>query len=339
MSIGLDIGSKSIKVVELSGEGKNFSLRSAGAVGYNGPVIDANLTGDKEVADIAAVIKKLFKDAKIDGKDVSISLPETQVFTRVLQFPLLNDNEIASAVKWEAEEYIPIPMKDAIVEHQVVERLENASPPQVLVLLIAALRALVENYVGICNKAGLNVIGVETELMSMIRSLAPENKTTLVVDFGARSTDIAIAKGIQLYFSRSIPTAGDAFTRAVAQSLGVSVQQAEEYKRTYGLSQNQLEGKVGRALVPIFKVVSGEIKKAIHYYQLNIKGDSPTSVIIAGGSAGLPGIAPMLTELLGMEVTIGTPFSKIKVDADAAKNLANYAPLYATAAGLAMRGD
>lgn len=339
MSVGLDIGSKSIKVVELARDGKGFSLRSAGAVGYNGVAVDTNLTDEKTIADLAGTIKKLFKDAKINSRDVSIALPETQVFTRVMQFPLLNDTEIASAVKWEAEEYIPIPIKDAIIEHQIIDRLETANPPQVLVLLVAVLRTLVENYVQICSSAGLNVVGVETELISMTRSLAPEQEAALIVDFGARSTDIAITRKGQIYFSRSIPTAGEAFTRAVAQSLGVTIQQAEEYKRTYGLNENQLEGKVGRSLAPIFKVVAGEIKKAIHFYQLNIKGETPTSVIISGGSAGLPGAAPMLTNLLGMEVTIGSPFSKVKVDPEAARGLANYAPLYSVACGLAMRGD
>lgn len=339
MSVGLDIGTKSIKVVELNRDGKGFALRSAGAVGYNGIGIDAALTDEKAVADLAGTIKKLMRDAKIGSKDVAISLAETQVFTRVMQFPLLNDAEIASAVKWEAEEYVPIPIKDAIIEHQIIDRAEQTNPPQVLVLLVAVLRTLVENYISVCEKAGLNVVGVETELISMVRSLAPENAPSLVVDFGAHSTDIAITKNGQLYFSRSVPTAGDAFTRAVAQSLGVTVQQAEEYKRTYGLREDQLEGKVGRALSPIIKVVAGEIKKAIHYYQLNIKGETPTSVILAGGSAGLIGLTPILTELLGMEVTIGTPFSKIKVDPEAARGLANYAPLYAAAAGLAMRGD
>lgn len=339
MSIGLDIGSKSIKIVELNRDGKGWALRSAGAVGYSGASIDANFTDEKAVAELATIIKKLTKDAKISGREVAIALPETQVFTRVMQFPLLTDSEIASAVKWEAEEYIPIPVKDAIIEHQIVERLENASPPQVLVLLVAVLRNLVESYIHVCSKAGLSVNGVETELMSMIRSLAPEGKASMLVDFGAHSTDIAITKNNQLYFSRSVPTAGDAFTRAVAQSLGVTIQQAEEYKRTYGLSEDQLEGKVGRSIEPILKVVATEIKKAIHYYQLNIKGETPSQVIISGGTAGLPGISPILTNLLGLEVVVGTPFGKIKVDPESARGLANYAPLYSVAAGLAMRGD
>jgi type IV pilus assembly protein PilM len=325
VSLGLDIGSKSIKVVELTREGKGWALRSAGAVGYTGATIDANFTDEKAVADLSSIIKKLLKDAKVNGREVAISLPETQVFSRVMQFPLLTDSEIASAVKWEAEEYIPIPVKDAIIEHQIIDRMETANPPQVLVLLVAVLRNLVENYIKICQKAGLTVVGVETELISMIRSLAPEGKSAMLVDFGAHSTDVAITRNGQLYFSRSVPTAGDAFTRAVAQS--------------YGLSEDQLEGKVGRSIEPILKVVAMEIKKAIHYYQLNIKGETPTQVIVSGGTAGLPGVTPILTNLLGLEVVVGTPFGKIKVDPESARGLASYAPLYSVAAGLAMRGD
>lgn len=339
MSIGLDIGSKTIKAVELERDGKDFALRSAGALGYVGRPIDANIREPKELANIAEVIKKLFKDARISSRNVSIAIPETQAFTRVMQFPLLNDAEIASAVKWEAEEYIPIPLKDAIVEHHVIERRESANPPQVLVLLVAVLRSLVENYIEVCEKAGLNVVGVETELLSMSRSLAPANATVLVVDFGAASTDVAIVKNGEVFFSRSIPTGGEALTRAVAQSLGVSPTQAEEYKRAYGLSAGQLEGKVGGAIEPVLRVIASEIKKAVHYYQLNIKGETPVSTILGSGSAGLPGVAPALTNLLGMEVTIGAPFSKIKIDQEAARTLANYAPLYSTAVGLAMRGD
>jgi len=339
MSVGLDIGTSSIKVVELAKHGNEFTLKSAGAVGYNGPSVDNNLNDEKEMSSLAQVIKKLFQDAKISSKNVALSLPETQVFTRVMPFPLLNDQEIASAVKWEAEEYIPIPLKEAVIEHQILERRESAVPPQVLVLLIAVLKTLVEKYVKVAELAGLNVTSVETELVSMVRSLAPPGRSVLLADFGAKSTDIAIAKNELLFFTRSIPTAGEAFTRAVSQGLGVNQAQAEEYKRTYGLVESQLEGKIGQAIAPIVKVVSQEIKKAVHYYQLNLHGESPASIILAGGTAGMPGIAPLLTDLLGIEVTIGTPFVKIKVDPKASESLANYAPLYAVAAGLAMRND
>lgn len=338
MSVGLDIGSKTIKVVELKPEGDKFSLKAAGIVGFTVGGID-HLQDEKQYGEIASVIKKLFSDAHVSSKEVSIALPESQVFTRSIKFPSLTDQEIASAVKWEAEEYIPIPLSEAIVQHQIIERMENINPPEVHVLLVAAPRVLVEKYVKIATLAGLNVVGVETELMSLSRALAPVGQTALLIDFGARSTDLAISKNGQLSFSRSIPTAGEAFTRAVAQSLGVEQKQAEEYKRTYGLSGNQLEGKVGTALTPVFRVVSEEIKKAIHFYQTEEKGEIPSSIILSGGTAGLPEAAPTLTKLLGIEVAIANPFAKVIADPSTTKNLVAYAPLYSIAIGLALRGD
>jgi len=187
--------------------------------------------------------------------------------------------------------------------------------------------------------AGLTVTAVETELVSLVRALAPVDKVVLLVDFGARSTDLAIAKNGLLSFSRSIPTAGEAFTRAVAQSLGIEYQQAEQYKKTYGLSGKQLEGKIRGALDPVIRIVTDEIKKAIHFYQTEEKGEMPVSVILSGGTAGMPEVISALTKLLGLEVVIGNAFGKVSVEPQAAKSLAPYAPLYAIAVGLALRGE
>ncbi len=337
MSVGIDIGSKSIKVVELGREGNKFRLKAAGVVGYSGVVIDSIQKDDKAFVSLVEVIRKLFKDAKISGKEVAIALAESQVFTRVVTFPPLTDSEIASAVKWEAEQYIPMPVSEAIIQHQILERRENEKGEGVLVLLVAVSKDLVKKYVEILEAAGLNCIAAETELMALARSLAPAEQTVVLVDFGASSTDIAVVKNEQLVFSRSIPMAGMAFTRAVAQSLGVAEKQAEEYKRAYGLSTTRLEGKVQKALDPIFRVVAEEIKKAIHFYQVEGKGDIPSSVILAGGTAGMPDMVSQLTKLIGIEVVVGNPFSKIVIDPEIAKQLVDYAPLYPIAVGLAMR--
>ena len=336
MSVGLDIGSKTIKIVELVSEKGRFRLRASGVVSHKGARPE-QFKDDKEFAFLGDVVKKLYKEAKISSREVGIALPEALVFTRSVKFPTLTDEEIASAVRWEAEQYIPIPVEDAIVQHQIIERREDTTPPHVSVLLVAAPKALVEKYAKVVDAAGLSLVSVETELIALVRSLALDDATVMIVDFGAGSTDIAIARNGQLAFSRSIPTAGEAFTRAVSQTLGIEVSQAEEYKKTYGLSQSQLEGKVKKALDPIFRLVSDEMKKAIHFYQTEEKGEVPKSVILSGGSAGMPEVASALTRLLGMEVVVGNPFSKVEVDPEAVKSLAGYAPFYSIAVGLAMR--
>jgi len=336
MSVGLDIGSKTIKVVELSPEGSSWRLRASGIVGYKGVPPD-QCKDDKELAPLVEVLKKLYKEAKINSRDVSIALSESSVYTRIVKFPLLTDSELASAVRWEAEQYIPIPAAEAIIQHQVIERRENTTPPSVDVLLVAAPRLVVERYVRAIEMAGLSLASVETELISLSRSLGVDGQSVLVSDLGARSTDIAIVRNGKLVFSRSFPTGGEAFTRAVSQYLGIDQVQAEEYKRTYGLIQTQLEGKVRQSLEPVIHLVGDEMRKALHYYQSESKGDQVHSVILSGGSAGLPEVAAMLTQLLGVEVVVGNPFSKITVDPGAVKSLTGYAPFYSIACGLAMR--
>lgn len=337
MSVGLDIGSKTVKIVELSREGKTLNLKASGVVGYGGKPPES-AQNDKEMVPLAEAIKKLHKEAKISSKEVAIALPEQHVFTRTIRFPLLTDAEISSAVKWEAEQYIPIPVSDAIIQHQILERKEDVTPAQAVVLLIAAPKTLVQKYAKAVEMSGLRLNLVETELLALTHSLAPTDQTVLIIDFGAKSTSVAIAKNGSLMFSRSIPTAGEAFTRAISQTLGIEEVRAEEYKRTYGLSPNQLEGKIKMALDPIFRTVADEIKKAIHFYQSEERGDSPGSAILSGGTSNMPDAVSELTKLLGIEVVVGNPFSGITVDPQAVKSLSGYAPLYSIAVGLAMRG-
>ncbi len=336
MAVGLDIGSKALKLVDLAKDGDGWRLRASGIVSYSGNSVD-NMKSDKEFALLAEAIKKLHKESKASSKEVVISLPETKVFVRPVKFPLLTDSEIASAVKWEAEQYIPMPKEEAIIQHQIIERRETSSPPSTLVLLVAAPKETVNKYAKVVEMAGLRLTVVETELMALVRALAPVDQTVMIVDFGATSTDIAIAKDKQLMFSRSIPTAGDAFTRAVAQGLGVEQRQAEEYKKAYGLSADQLDGKVKTVLDPVFRTVVDEMKKANQFYKSDTQEDPATGVLLAGGTSNLPDVVSYFAKSLGIEVVIGNPFQNVKVDPEASKSLAGYAPLYSIATGLAMR--
>jgi type IV pilus assembly protein PilM len=334
--IGLDIGTKTIKLVELEKDGASFSLSASGIVGFSGNSVE-KIIDDKEMSGFAQIIKRLHAETGAGSHDVVISIPEQGAFTRTITFPLLTDAEIASAVKWEIEQYIPIPASEAISQHIILERNEKSSPPSVLVLLVAAPKVLVEKYAKLVQMSGLNPIAVETELIALTRALAPIDKTTLLIDLGANSTDIAIAKNGLLCFSRSIPLAGEAFTRAVSQGLGINATQAEEYKKTYGLASSQLEGKIKGALDPVLRLVVDEIKKAISFYQSEQKGEAPSVVQVSGGTSGMPQIITTLTELLGIEVSIANSFAKIKMDAETAKKLVPFAPLYSVAVGLAMR--
>lgn len=332
--IGLDIGTRSIKVVELDSSKDSWNLRASGIVGYTGNSPD-KFVDEKEFQALSAIIKNLIKQVNVSGKDVSISLPESAVFTRSIKFPNLSDEEVAAAVKWESEQYIPIPINEAIVQHTILERGEGGAG--VSVLLVAAPRDVVEKYVKVVRLAGLVPTFVETELIASSRSLCPGTGVSLLVDIGAGSTNIAICEKGNLVFSRSVPVAGVALTRALSQGLSLQDVQSEEYKKTYGLTPGQLENKVKVSLESVVNMLIDEIKKAVHFYQTEEKGAAPNIVVLSGGSSLLKELPSYFTNMLGMETVLGNPFSKINMDPDTQKSLASYAPYYAVACGLAMR--
>ncbi|MBI2405661.1 type IV pilus assembly protein PilM [Candidatus Microgenomates bacterium] len=330
-TFGLDIGSHSIKVIQLAREGKNVRLLAAGVA--SSPPKGMSSEADQDLLQVSEVIKKLVTDAKINTREVVFALPEPLVFTRLISFPPLSDEEVNSAVEWQAEGYIPVPKKDAVLDHEIVRRTDKG----IEVLLVATPRKAVDKYMKVVRGAGLTSVAIETELIALTRSIAPAGKTALVIDFGAASTDVAVSVDKQVMFTRSIPVGGQALTRAVATGIGVEATQAEEYKRTYGLTAS-LEGKVKQALTPLVSSLLGELKKAVGFWQQEHNSSPVEVVVLTGGTAGLPEIAPSITASLGVEVTIGNPFGAIVRDPRVAQNLDPYAPLYAIAVGLALRG-
>lgn len=331
--VGIDIGSKSIKIVELTGSVGKFQLKCSGVVGYSGLSPD-KMVEEKDFIALAEILKKVIKQVGITSKEVNIALPEPLIFTRVIKFPLLSDEEVGAAVKWEAEQYIPIPISEAVIQYSILGKDEISAKTSVL--LVAAPKVVVEKYVKVIRLAGLTPISAETELTALARSISPEKGVSLLLDLGASSVDMAITRDSKVIFTRSIPVAGETFTRAVSQSLGITIQQAEEYKKTYGLSDNQLEGKVKLALEPIFKMVTDEIKKAVHFFQSEDKEEAPTTIFISGGTSLIPELISYLTEVLGLETVSANPFGKISVDQETQKSLVPYLSIYGTAVGLAM---
>lgn len=328
---GLDIGSHSIKIVQLSPEGKRWRLAAAGVVPT--PTPGMLTESEKALVEVAESIKKLVTSARITAKEAVFSLPESKVYTRLVSFPPLTDTELASAIEWQIESYIPIPKKDAVYDHQIVSRGEK----EVEVLLVAAPKVVANKYIKVLELAGFTTLAVETELLALSRSIAPKDRRSLVIDFGASSTDCAVVIGGQLMFSRSIPTAGEAITRAVAKGIEVAPAQAEEYKRTYGLKEKALEGKVKESINPVLSMIIDELKKVAGYWLSDHPEQAIETVVVSGGGAGLQSLTPLLTEKLGVEANVGDPFAQILKDDNTARHLAPYAPLYAIAVGLAMR--
>jgi type IV pilus assembly protein PilM len=334
---GLDVGTSSIKAVQVKREGIVSKLVTAGYIVAPIKKVLSESAVDQE--SIASAISKLISSLKISTSNVVSALPESQIFTRVIEMPILNDRELASAIKWEAEQYIPVPLTEVNLAWQVLSRpVKVEAGAKMEVLLIAAPKVLVEKHVKILKMAGLNPVGLETEVVAAVRALVDKaSPTTVVISIGAYTTDICIARMGILSSTRSIATGGEALTKAIAEDLGFDQAQAEEYKKTYGLLENELEGKIMATIKPVFEVIVGEIKKAILAYESKKSGDQVKRVILSGGGGKLPGAIEYLVSEFGLEVQLGDPWFFLEKGPYISKQLLEDRPLFAIATGLALR--
>jgi type IV pilus assembly protein PilM len=337
-AFGLDIGATSIKIVLLNGKNRSYVLKAASITPSPAKGMMSSSSLDDE--QMAQTIAKAVKDAGINSRFVNVALPENQVYTKVLDMPVLSDKELSSAIYWEAEQNIPVPLQNITLVWNVLRRsAQSTQADKMQVLMVGAPTILVNKYQKIIQMAGLQVSGMETEILSILRSLVLDESypASLIVNIGAISTSFAIVKNGIMVFTYSMSVGGSAINRAIATDFGLTSEQAEEYKRVYGVSGKSLGGKIGRATEPILNSILAEIKKSIVFYSQKYKDDSPIrQIILCGGTAKLPGIELFFANNSGIETGIANPW-KVLVSQEVPKEILDNASDYAIAVGLAMR--
>lgn len=337
-SFGLDIGATSLKLVWLDGAMGGFTLKSAliEPAAPKGMLSESPL--DEE--EMAQSIAKIVKDSGVNTKYVNVALPENQVYTKVLDMPVLSDRELASAIYWEAEQYIPVPLTNIALVWDVLKRPEHPNPTdRMQVLMVGSPTMLINKYQKILSMAGLEVNAMETEIIATTRSVVTDQSfpTSLIVNIGAISTSFAIIRDSIMVFTYSMSVGGVAINRAIATDFGLTQQQAEEYKRVYGISGKTLGGKIGKATEPILNSILAEIKKSIAFYSQKYKDESPIrQILLSGGTAKLPGIELFFVNNSGIESAIANPW-KILSSQKVPKQILDNAADYTIAVGLAMR--
>lgn len=337
---GLDIGSHSIKVVELERKNESLKLLTYGSIESQAGAVFSESELDQKK--LSQKIKELIKETRIRSRNVVTAFPESLIFTRVIEIPEMNEHELKNAISWQAEQYIPVPISDIKLSWQILEKKSFDKHQKMKVLLVAAPLNLIDRYLKILSEAQLTPLIFETEILAIVRALdLPETgqPTTAFVSIGATTSDICISDHGIIQFTRSIGTGGIALARAIAQELGFDLAQAEEYKKSYGLLEDQLGGKILQTIKPVFDVIASEIDKAILSYQTRSPAQPVRRVVLTGGSTQLPGVVVYLAETLGMEVQIGDPWQNIQKTPEQEEKLKDVESQvnYAVAVGLAKR--
>jgi type IV pilus assembly protein PilM len=307
--VALDIGTYTIKCIQAKAGKASQVLR---AIEIPNPLSASVPTDDHGAEKMAEVISNLFTDHALARTDVRLALPESLVSTKIISIPPLSDAELASAIQWQAEQHIPIPLEELSLEYQVIYRPNRHDKnEQMRVLLVGARKSIIDRYLDVFLRAGIEPTLLETQTLSLIRSLqfTTADPTTLVAHIGATTSDLAIMHEGELRFVYSHASGGQVLTRTIEQALQLDAKQAEQYKRTYGLDQTQLQGKLAEVLFPAVKLFIIEMQKAIQFFASQNPGESVKRVLLSGGTAQLPGLMEFITQQLGTEVLIASPFA------------------------------
>ena len=339
-AFGLDIGISTIKAVDLEREKSGMKLNACIITPTPPKGMISESGADEE--DMAKAIKKAVSDAGIGSKRVNISLPDNQVYTKVVEMPSLSDRELSSAIYWEAEQYMPIPLASVSLAWQIVSKPSNPnSTEKMRVLMVGAPTIIVKKYQKILELADLSINSMETEILSVVRALTfylppANNVPTIIVNIGEVSTSLAITLRSDVLFIYTLPIGGAALNRAISADFGLTKTQAEEYENTYGVLKTPLGNRIGKATEPILSSILAEVKKAIIFYTQKNNDSKIEQIVLSGATAKLPGIDLYFADASGIETVVGNPWKTVSSGNIPKEILAN-APSYSTAVGLGLR--
>lgn len=335
-TFGLDIGTTSIKAVALKKDNNKISVDAIAVSPFTAKSVLSESQLNQQA--ISNSIKEMLEIAQVKTRSVNVSIPASQVYTKIIESPELSEKELADSLAFEMEQYIPLPLSQVKTDWQILDHFTKAGQQTMSVLIIAASLAVLQKYQNIMQLSGLTPASIETEMISVQRALSPifgANEGDLVAHIGSSATNISITSGNVLRFIATIGLGGLAITRAVSSDLGITTAQAEELKKAYGLT-NAYEGKIGKSLKPVLEAIVADIKRAMLTYKEKNQNATITKVILSGGTALLPGIEPFFVEALGIQVVVANTFSINAIETVPEEIIAE-APSYNVVLGLALR--
>jgi len=330
--LALDIGSYSIKAI-LGKPGRYVEVEKViELLNPLGLAIPSDESASKKLSEY---LDTLFNDNNLPRTNLRLALPESSVSTKVISIPPLTDSELASAIGWQAEQHIPIPLEELSLEYEVLYRPpKNEKDQNMRVLMIGVRKDVINRFLNAFLDIGIEPKILETQALSIFRSLqfTQEDPTSMVVHIGASSMDIFIVHEGELRFVFSTLSGSYLLTKSLEQGIGLEAKQAEEYKRNYGLEPDNFEGKIRKNLIPTVDVLVNEMLKAIQFFSHSQPQEKIQRLLLSGGGSSLPGLVEYVTSKLGLEVLLSAPFSESKGEIPATSH-----PSFTVCMGLLMR--
>lgn len=333
----LDIGTNAVRVVQLSGNSKGWTLQHFGYAPADAKITTSDSAESKRR--LGEVIMTAVGQSGVKTKNVVIGLPSSKTFTTVIDLPMSSEKELANTLKYKADQYIPMSAEDAKIDWALLGPSLHAQNQQE-VLISSTANTYAEERLELVEGLGFNVIAAEPDPIAMVRAILPNGMkdACLIIDMGEQSTDLAIAYNDAPRLVRTIPTGISSLVKSAVQNLNVQEDQARQFIMKFGLAPDRLEGQVLHALENILENFSSEIVKSIKFFQTRYPNVQVSQGYIAGFGAAIPQFSEYLAEKSSVRMTPANPWQKVNVGASDQQALATIAAEFSTAIGLAQRG-
>ncbi|HME00470.1 MAG TPA: type IV pilus assembly protein PilM [Terriglobia bacterium] len=336
--VGLDIGSSSIKAVELGKRGDEYDLVSFAIAPLGTDVVVDGIVRDRDL--VSQTITKMFTDSGIKTRSVAASVSGHSVIVKKITVEANNEDELASAIPYEAQQQIQLDMEDIKLSYQV---LGAASSSAFDVLLAAVKREKVANYTDVLQQARAVPVVIDIDAFALGNAFEVNyephpNLVVALLNIGASTMNISIIRGGVPLFTRDVSVGGNLYTDALQKEFGLSFADAESLKEGRQFGDVKVERRSAH-IRSVSEILLLEIQKTLDFFRQNATGEAIQNIYLAGGSARVEGLADLLRQDLNAPVEIIDPFRKVKIDPTRfdLDYVGELRPRMAVAVGLALR--
>ena len=342
--VGLDVGSSAIKVVELQTSSSGYKLTG---FGYAPLPPEAIVQGSfMNSPAISNAIREACEDGGIKTRDVATSVSGHAVIVKKISLPAQSDEELEESIRWEAEQYIPFDINEVNIDHQILQ--EATTDGQMEVLLVAAKKDLIDDYLSVVSDAGMSIAVMDVDAFAVGNmydfNYQPTNDGAVaLVDIGASVINISVLSGSVPLFIRDITSGGNQYSEEIQKTLNVSFEEAERIKvgeAPGGVSTDVIPQEVEEAMREVSDTLLGEIQRSLDFYRATASSTrNIEKLVLCGGSARVPGLVRLFQERVDIPVDIANPFARVEIAADFRNKdrIRELAPALGVAVGLGMR--
>ena len=342
--LGIDIGTKGIKIVEVSKKKNKIVLENYGEVNLDVAgkqffrYFDKN-TLNPSVDNITRAIRAILSESEIKTENAVFSLPDFATFFITFELPSMTKKELESAVGFEARKYIPLPLSEVVLDWQVFNKDPKEGTNKVLMMAIP--KVLVEHYKHIAEQSGLELVALEAEAVALKRALVKDaDPVTCLAEMGFQSTNVTIVDNGFIKTSFSFDIAGKDLTLTLAETMGLDFGVAEKLKIKNGLSSDNSEAAT--VLASVLTLIIEKVKKVVRDFQAK-ENKKVERLVLSGGTANMIGIVDYFKEVFdyaefgGINIGLGEPFSDLVYPLAIEKRIKKSNPVFAIALGEALK--